>query len=284
MLITNRHNLPAPLAAAVSTQRTHVPGRISVTELILPPQLRALSLKHADEIEEDAVDRLWAALGGTLHLLLKHYGREQRQFVAEGTVSTHVGGWTVTGTFDLYDTTNQTLCDYKLQSVAAAKRGVKPEHEQQLNLYAELMRRNGFKIHKLELVSILRDWVPYRADDPGYPPTPALVTPVSLWPAAGASRFLNQRVRLHQEAEQGRYPQCSAEERWEKPAQYALMRTGRKTAVKVFNSEQAALAACPDDNHYIQLRPGRNVRCESYCAVARWCKQRQQDSNGNEAT
>ncbi|MDQ3802297.1 MAG: hypothetical protein M3416_00340 [Acidobacteriota bacterium] len=115
MRITNDLNLPAPLIAAVSKTRPPVAGRISVTELINPPQIRALTIKHWREITEDASERLWAAVGSLMHQLLESHADLPRH-QAERTLNTVVEGVTVTGTFDLFYE-DGVLTDYKFVSV-----------------------------------------------------------------------------------------------------------------------------------------------------------------------
>jgi hypothetical protein len=61
------------------------------------------------------------------------------------------------------------------------------------------------------------------------------------------------------------------------------MREGRKTAVKLFDSEptaEAFLAIC-DEKHRIEKRPGVSVRCAEYCAVSRFCSQYQAEQELN---
>jgi hypothetical protein len=127
MRITNDLNLPAPLIAAVSKMRQPIAGQLSVTELINPPQIRALTIRHWEEITEDASERLWAAVGSLMHQLLEiHADIPGHQ--AERTLSTVVEGVTVTGTFDLYYE-DGVLTDYKFVSVWTTMNGVKEEWE-----------------------------------------------------------------------------------------------------------------------------------------------------------
>jgi len=84
MQITNNLNLPEPLVRAVSRHpRERRPSVISVTELIQPPQLRALSLQHEAELQEDAGDRIWAHLGTLLHGVLERNAKGLKDTVSE---------------------------------------------------------------------------------------------------------------------------------------------------------------------------------------------------------
>src|SRR3546814_2141867 len=61
---TNRLNLPASIVNAVSNDPyTRGNAHISITGLIGPARKRQLEIRHADEITEDAADRIWSLLG-----------------------------------------------------------------------------------------------------------------------------------------------------------------------------------------------------------------------------
>lgn len=273
MRITNLTRLPEPLVSAASRKREPKRGQISVTELINPPQMRALTLRHWAELSEDASDRIWATMGQLMHKLLEEHGRESEEHLIEHTLSLEVEGLTVTGTFDLYRR-DGVLTDYKFVSVWTTIGGVKEEWEQQLNLYAELLRRHNHPVKRLEIVAIYRDWSRMRAQDSSYPQSQVCVFEVPLWTAEDAAKFLEERVRLHKQAEEGLFTECTAEERWERQTKYALMRRGRKSALKLFETHEEARAAISQSDHYVETRPGANIRCESYCAVSAFCQQR----------
>jgi hypothetical protein len=191
---------------------------------------------------------------------------------AEQTLTTVVEGFTVTGTFDLYRE-GGALTDYKFVSVWSAINGVKDEWIAQLNLYAELLRRSGADVQRLELVAVYRDWSKNRAWEHSYPSSQVQIFDIPLWPAEQASDFLVERVRLHLAAQAGQTIECTAEDRWERPTKYALMKRGNKKAIKLYDTNEEAAAAVKQPDHYVEQRPGANVRCESYCAVSAFCTQ-----------
>jgi hypothetical protein len=271
MRITNDLNLPAPLIAAVSKTRQPVACQISVTELISPPQIRALTIKHWDEITEDASDRLWAAVGSLMHQMLESHADIPRH-QAERTLSTVVEGVNVTGTFDLYYE-DGVLTDYKFVSVWTTMNGVKEEWQQQLNLYAHLLRLTGARVETLQIVAIYRDWSKSKAFDSNYPSTQAQTFVVPLWSHDTAEDFLLERVRLHKKAEAGEALPCTPEERWERPTRFAVMKQGQKRAVRVFDTREEAENNVTKAGLYVEERPGTSVRCESYCRVASFCPQ-----------
>lgn len=271
MKITNTDNLPEPLVAAVSRVREPSPDRVSVTELIGPPQIRQLSLRHWDEIVEDASERIWATMGTLMHQLLESHAGVERH-LAERTLTTTVAGFTVTGTFDLYHE-GGVLSDYKFVSVWTTLDGLRADWVSQLNLYAYLLRLSGSRVSRLQIVAIYRDWSKGRAHDQGYPQSQVQIFEVPLWTDDRALAFLEERLRLHAAAQGGAAVECTPDERWERPTKYALRKRGQKRAVKLFDDYAEARGAASSPNLYVERRPGASVRCESYCRVAAFCPQ-----------
>lgn len=276
MQLTNKYNLPAPLKSALRRDLYHHPGHISVTGLIQPPQLRQLSIRYDDQIVEDVSDRIWMLLGNAVHDVLER--ADTTNSLQEERLETEVMGWKITGKADLWD--DNTVSDYKITSVWAGINGVKPEWEAQLNMYGLLYEQNTFTVDALQIVAIYRDWSKGKAKQGGdYPAVPAQVLPVERWPVDDAELFLQTRVQVHKDAEDledEELPECTAEERWEKPTTYAVMKEGRKSAVRVFDTEKQVQDYIMDyggAKNYIETRPGRSVRCEEYCPVRDFCHQ-----------
>jgi hypothetical protein len=275
MRITNNNSLPAPLVQAVTRDRKDRAGHISVTEIIQPPQVRALMRQHDAELTEDAADRLWALLGTLLHQALEKNAIGIKNLTTEEELFMDVLGWKVVGHYDLSEMLldGELLTDYKLTSVWAVKEGVKPEWEAQLNVYAELIRRAGRNVGQLQIVAIGRDWSKSKAKfDSTYPQQQVKVLTVSLWTPEETNEYIEERVRLHQEAEKGTWPECSEDERWARPTQWALMKQGQKRAVKLFMNKDLAERSA-GVAQYVVERPGESVRCESYCSCQSVCPQ-----------
>ena len=108
---------------------------------------------------------------------------------------------------------------------------------------------------------------------------------VRLWDWHDAIGYMEDRVREHQAAESlsdDALPVCSPEERWEKPTTYAVMKKGRKSAVRVLDNEVDAeqMAADKGAGHYVEVRHGESARCVDYCPVNTYCNQYQGDIDG----
>jgi len=277
MKITNRFNLPGPLVNAIkgfdkAYQKTRGETRLSVTQLINPPLVRKLKEEHFDEIEEDASDRIWSLFGSAVHSVLEKAGGMND--LTEERLFTEVNGIKVSGQGDLYEA-NGTLSDYKITSVWAVIRGHKKEWEQQLNLLAYLYAEAGFPPQKLQIVAILRDWSKNKAiADANYPQCNVKVIDIPLWNKESQEEYLNKRVKEHQSEE---LVECTDAEKWHKQDVYAIMREGRKSAIKLCDTKAQA-----EERKFqevgkgkgkvsIVLRPGKDIRCDDYCPVRKWC-------------
>ena len=195
------------------------------------------------------------------------------------------------------------ITDYKFVTAYKFKRNysgelvVPEEYVQQLNLYAYLLRENNkgikFPVDGLQIVAIYRDWSKLEAKrDKNYPQLGAETHDIPLWSEDKAKAFIEERVRLHQDAmflgnkygeAASNLPECTDDERWAKPDKFALMPTAKRVrARKLFNSEDEAYdwintpknGKLPmKEGWVLEYRQGANVRCESYCLVSEYCEQ-----------
>ena len=286
MKITNRHNLPETFVKAVEFQDSTRKGidlkidHISVTRLIESSRLRILTLNNWEKIQQDVTDRLWSLFGQGIHAILA-WGSPENVITEQRLYAKVQNGWTVSGQLDALDLNARKIIDFKVTSVYGIANGVKPEWERQLNLLRLLAIHNGYEVESLEVCVILRDWQSSQAlRDSNYPQVPVLRLPVKAWSIADTQNYLQERVRLHQEAAYGdtTLPECSTEERWEKPTAYAVMKPTRKTAIRVFyNKQDAEELAAKTDGAFVQVRQGEPMRCARYCAVAKFCDQYQRE-------
>jgi hypothetical protein len=252
--IVNDSGLPEALyAAIVRQQRPYNPDHysITVTELLAPPRARALLRQaHATGtvIEIPASRLVPAFLGTCLHAGLagetEAYHRKEERLQIR-TQPTPTAEWSVSGQPDLIDQ-DGIIHDYKLTKVYALKDGWvedpmeygsgaefcteprnwcgKEEWVQQLNLYAELARRNDIAVSGLRLTAFLKDYQEKGKKRNGayfpstreqYPWLPSDVTTlhVPLWPSEQATAFLHERLAAH-EAAMNELPLCTSGETW----------------------------------------------------------------------
>jgi hypothetical protein len=263
MKLTNRLNLPAPIVDAVKADDySRGAADISVTQLIDPPQKVWLEEQHADEIVEDVSDRIWALMGKSIHKILE---QAESLMPVEKRLFGKCGGWVISGGMDrnalLKKDFGIEVQDYKMTSAwsIALEKGVKQDWVNQLNCYAWLLRENGYDPQKLTVVAFLRDWSKLEAKrKPDYPQQQVMVIDVPMWPVVEAASYVRGRVGLHQiyrAKTQAGGPadpmpgQCTPEERWERPTKWAVMKEGRKSALRVLDGEREAMQWCLDNGH-----------------------------------
>ena len=280
MNLTNKHNLPEVLVAAIKNDSyTKGDADISVTQLIDSPQIRFLREKHPDR-ENDVSDMIYAFFGQSVHAMLERIP-DLEGVTKEQRLSTEIDGKVLSGQVDLVYTkkipvvTKRILADYKVTSVWSVIYG-KPEWETQLNVYRYMWEKeNGSPIDQLQIITFLRDWQKSKAGD-NYPAAPLCTIDIPMWEIEQAERYVRNRLKRHFSD----FPSCTDQERWKKDDVWALMKKGRKSAVKLFNSNQEAqdaFASFGKPDNYVQHRPGRYTRCDDYCDVSEWCDQFSRD-------
>jgi len=275
MRITNTQGLPEPLVRAVTHDNYDKGGAdYSVTELIKPPRIAALELKYADQLEEDASDRLWLLMGKAGHEVLR---RASDGGIVEERCVVDFDGYKVSGQLD-YAVSEQSIIDYKFVSLWAIKDGIKPEWEQQLNVYKYMADQYGVTVKELKIIAILRDWnVSEASRNPELPQSQVVVLKSLIWPKEAVESWLRKRIALHENARSGALPECTPEEMWERPERYAVMKKGNKKASRVLDSKLEAgqwMASQPNPSQFeIEVRPAERPRCENYCSVSQFCEQ-----------
>jgi len=286
MEYTNCHQLPDSIYRMCATpQHKPEPKRIGVTSLIGPVQIRNLTMVNWDAIKVDASTRLWAVLGESVHLLADKYNPSKDITPPNRKLELVIDGITVVGIVDTFDIRETgIIADYKCTSVYSFLLGVKSEWEQQLNVYAWLAEKNGIHIKGLKINAFLRDWQTSKAVQADYPAIPFQSVDIPLWPLNKIDEFVRFRLAEHQKC----VMLCTDEERWRRPETWAVMKKGRKSAVACnsyldgektpFTKEDAEKwmlnNAKKGEELYLEQRKGACIRCQSYCQVANFCKQK----------
>jgi len=271
--ITNLHNLPEAIVNAVKNDPYSAgDSDISVTKLIDSPQIRVLRKKYSSAVVEDVTERIWSLLGQAVHTILERADQGDN-VIAEDRLFATVDGWKVSGQFDRCDLRNGILDDYKVTSTYKVQMDSHVEWERQLNCLRWLAVTNGYKVEKLRIVAILRDWRKAEAlRNPSYPQMPVHVIEIPVWNIGDTHEYIRNRVWRHQVAEEGDVPECTTAETWYTGTTFALMKNGGKRAVKIYERKEDAEQGLAD-GYFVEERRGRHRRCEEYCEVANFCKQ-----------
>ena len=289
MKITNKFNVPETLVA-LATRDYYTKGKsdYSVTEIISPPRIQRLRRKHFEEIEQDVSDMLWMLLGTALHVVAER--SEVSGHTNEERLSAGIDGIILSGAIDLQkdEADGITITDYKFTS-AWALMNDKPEWEQQQNIYKYLVERVKKKpVKGLKICALIRDWSRRDAQNkPDYPQAPIQIVDIPMWTFDRTEAFIKERVELHRDSKVSadwgeELPLCTEEERWVRQTTYAVKKDGRKTAIRVFDTQDEAdalLKEMPEkEKSFIEIRKGEAVRCTgNFCGVSQWCSQFQKE-------
>lgn len=267
MKITNVYNLPDPIVKRLEADVYEPdPNRIGVTSLIDSPLIRHLRIQHWDELEEDASERLWALLGSAVHYLFDNKPFTANRLTEERLELKHPSGLTIVGYNDDY--ADGVLTDYKVTSVWSYIFG-KTSWDKQLNVLAYLLEQNGFAVKKAQICLLLRDWQLRRAEtESDYPKQPIAIVDIPLWSTDQRRAYVDERIRMHQAVP---VPECTAEDKWERPTTYAVKKKGHKRALRVFDKFEDAQEFLKTSGDIIETRKGEMVRCQSYCPVRQFC-------------
>lgn len=291
MKITNKFNLPAPIVNAIKRPTyTKEGANLSVTEMIGSPRISQLRRINYEAIEMDASEGVWALFGTAVHHILER-GIEENH-INEERLHTEIDGWTISGAIDLQVQHPDGIVIQDYKTVAAwATMNDKIEWEQQLNVYAWLVQRvKGQHVKSMEIVAIVRDWSKREAEyKEGYPKAPIVTLPIKLWTYEQQESYVRTRVHYHAAAHfaaesNSDLPLCSAEDMWERPTTWAVIKVGGVRAKKVCYSQSEAEAHLESagKGFEIQHRPGERVRCANYCQVKDFCGQWKDYNSGKE--
>ena len=279
MKITNNHNLPEAYFNAVNNSYPPKAKRLSVTTLIGPPLIPRLLLKHWDSLQSDAVDKLWMLLGTAVDSVLTQ--NAPPEWITQEKLEIPVDGVVVVGKLDYFIPETGELGDWKCTSAWSYIFGGRAEWEKQLNCYAWMQRKKGREVKSLKAQRIFRDFQQRKATEPDYPSLPIMSLDIPLWSFERQEQYIQDQVEYHT---QSKDPHCSAEDKWEKPTVFAIMKKGKKSAEKVTyydNGEKKSIttqekaeelmAKIDKPNLYIEKRLGECTRCKSYCSVRDVC-------------
>lgn len=295
MKFTNKLNLPLPLVEAiVNSGYSKGASTYTATGLIEPTRISILKERFETELEEDVSNLIYSLQGQSIHTILERAALKlaEQGYVSERRFYLEVSGCVVGAQIDIFHKDTGLLQDYKVTSVYSVKDGAKEEYVKQLNIQAYILEHgyeliDGQKIfHKyspqtLQIVAILRDWSKGDAErNPEMPQQQIAILEVPKIAGNEVLAYIEERVeerRAATEQSDEQLPLCSREERWARPDVWAVVKRGAKKALKLFHSEAAASTMMEElgTGYEVQFRQGRNIRCEQYCPVAKFCSQYQ---------
>ena len=276
MNVTNRLRLPEAFVKAVSTTRHNEAGCFSATTLNKGAKEIILTDRHFDEITVDAADSVWAVWGTAVHALLE--SQPDNNFHEE-YFKVPVSNSFVTGQVDSYDMENGVINDWKTASVWKVQFNDFKDWRAQGLTYAWLLQQSGLDVKKCRFVALLKDHSKTKAkNDSSYPQSPVFiyefdVTAADLEETAARILAKVQEIESAYKLDDDAIEPCSAEERWADGEKWAVMKNGRKTAVKVFDNQLDADAMAGElgNSHYVEHRPAISRKCGDYCKCKEFC-------------
>lgn len=286
MKITNKMNLPQAFVEMAQSDYTPTPKRYSATALLKSIREVILERRHGNEIEQDVSDMVWMLFGTAVHSIIERQKEGKTEF-KETYVEMPVGDYKVSGRFDSYDAATQTITDYKTCSVWKVVHNEFDDWKKQLLIYAAIMDYTGFPVKHGQIVAMMKDHSKSKAKfDPTYPQFPVLQIRFDYSNAdfKQINAFIRDRLEQIAAAEKlpdDELPVCTPEERYNSGDKFAVMKKGRKTALRVLSSEEEAEHWMADNGgDTIQCRPGEDKKCKDYCAACKFCNYYQEHVKG----
>lgn len=278
MKITNKYNLPESFVKMATTDYKVTPKRYSATQLLDSTRACILKRRHNDELEEDVSDLIFALFGQLSHAILERTGGGESDFTEEKLITPIKDtGYYLSGIFDLFSPEEKLVTDYKTCSVWKVTYGNYDDWKKQLLMYAWQLKHIGFEVKQGQIIAIMRDWQKSKAKfDKSYPQHQAVKIVFNFTKKDFEEiedwifeRF--QEIISCEELSDDKLPLCTAEERFNSGDKYAVMKKGRKRALRVFDMENDAKKFMEIDGDYIEKRQGEDKKCLEYCSVAPFC-------------
>ena len=277
MIITNKLRLPQQLVNMAKRDYKFEPNEYRVTQLLKGIRETILERRHYHEIEQDVSDMIWLLFGTAVHSIIEHHKEADHEFKEE-RIKIRIGNYILSGKFDLYNAETKTITDYKTCSIWKVVNGDYEDWRRQLLIYAYMLQSIGFPVEKAEIIALMKDHSKSQAKRKSdYPEQPVRKITFTFTEKdfAEIESWLHQRFEEIAKAEKlpdDELPLCTPEERFNSGDKFAVMRKGRKTALRVLDSyEKAEEWMEYNGGDYIEVRKGEDKKCQDYCSVCEFC-------------
>ena len=277
MIIENKLELPDALVKAVSLEKHNGENEISATTLLKGVKEILLTDRHWEELKADVSDNVWALFGTAIHALLE---KESPDTFTEEKFWSKIGDWNVTGRVDCYDMSKEIIYDYKVTSAWKVIFKNFNDWEMQGKIYAWLLKQKGLNVKECRFIALLRDWSEtesLRKED--YPKCQIYVHKFEITEndLEEIEKFIKDKLEqlsTFVDTPDDNITECNEEERWAEKTKYAVMKEGRKTAIKVCTEKDEAESLVKElgDKYYVEERKGKDKKCERYCPCKDFCK------------
>ena len=277
MIITNKLRLPQQLVNMAKRDYKFEPNEYRVTQLLKGIRETILERRHYHEIEQDVSDMIWLLFGTAVHSIIEHHKEADHEFKEE-RIKIRIGNYILSGKFDLYNAETKTITDYKTCSIWKVVNGDYEDWRRQLLIYAYMLQSIGFPVEKAEIIALMKDHSKAQAKRKAdYPKQPArkITFTFSGQDFKEIENWLHLRFEQISKAEKlpdDKLPLCTPEERFNSGDKFAVMKKGRKTALRVLDSmEDAENWMAANGGDYIETRRGEDRKCQDYCSACEFC-------------
>ena len=254
----------------------------SVTSLLRGTRETILLRRYHDDIVQDVSDMIWLLFGTAIHNILDHQEEDEHEFKEE-YLKIKIGDYILSGRFDLYNAKTKTITDYKTCSVWKIIFGDFEDWRQQLLIYAYMLKSIGFEVKNGEVIALMKDHSKAKAKyDKDYPKLPVrrIKFRFSDSDFKEIKKWLYEKfdeIAAAEKLADHELPVCTPEERFNSGDKFAVMKKGRKRALRVLDSMKEAEAWKQlNGGDFIETRLGENKKCEDYCRVCEFCSFYQQ--------
>lgn len=278
MKITNKYGLPQQFVDFAQQDYQYKENEYRATTLLRGVRETLLLRRYDHEIEVDVSDMVWLLFGTAVHDIMER-SREKDTELKESRVYKQYGKYLLSGQFDLYCSEKKEISDYKTGSVWKFIFGQFEDWEKQLHIYAVLMEEAGFPVEKGRVNAFLKDHSKAKARrEKNYPPLPVGVHkfPITREGIEETDRWIADKFQVIEKCEQlpdNELPLCTPEERWNREGGYAVMKSGRKSALRVLptRAEAEEWVARNGKGEWIEKRVGEDIKCLDYCYAKKFC-------------
>lgn len=277
MIITNNLGLPQAFVEMAKRDYEYEPNEYRVTSLLKGVRETILERRYQDQIEQDVSDMIWLLFGTAVHNILEHH-EEGDEEIKESRIKTPIGDYILSGQFDLYNAETKTITDYKTCSVWKIIYGDFDDWKKQLLIYAYMMRSIGFKVNTSEVIAMMKDHSKSQAKRKAdYPELPVkkITFEFTEQDFLDIEKWLKEKFTEIAEVEKlpnSELPVCTPEERYNSGDKFAVMKKGRKTALRVLDTmEDAEEWKEQNGGDYIDVRKGEDKKCADYCSACEFC-------------
>lgn len=281
---TNKYNLPDEVVQWILTDDyDYEEGVYSATRLIKPVRAVVLEQRHYDEIEIDVSDLIQMRIGTAIHDSFERV--KLKDCIQEERYHHDIGKFRISGKPDiikqLKSGKSSFLKDIKTTSAwTYIYQSRKEDYRKQLSIYGFLLAQHGFTLEpEIQMIYYFTDWSRSKARQGGdYPPIPMWTQDYELMSKEDTEQYIIGRLKLFDHhfnnTKDDDLPLCTRDELWTKEDKWAIKKEGRKSAVKVHESEAEAEEhlSSLDNKHSIEHRPGKVIRC-NYCTAPQVCCQ-----------